>query len=153
VTLCISQNFLRFCHFHAQERRAMVPTASPSREFPSNGSSAEAAQRSLRSSWMSWRRRSNGRSILTYTRGRNWPSARSSPRPGYRCGSATAGLGYASSCQVAPAATGPWACPCRTRRHRVPTCCLIRHLRPHPPRVSLQHDHRPQYDTNMTSLC
>lgn len=125
----------------------MVPTASPSREFPSNGSSAEAAQRSRRSSWMSWRRRSNGRSTQTSTRGKSWPSARSSPRPGYRCGSVTAGLGCASSCRAVPAATGPWACPCLTRHHRVPTCCLIRPLHPHPPRVSSQYCHRPQYCT------
>ena len=145
VALSISQNCLRFSHFHGQERRAMVLTASPSREFPSNGSSAEAARRSPRSSWMSWRRRSNGRSILIYTRGRSWPSVRSSRRPGYRCGSATAGLGCANSCRAVPAATGPWACPCRTRHHRVPTCCLIQPLHPLPPRVSLQYGHRPQY--------
>jgi len=145
VALSISQNCLRFSHFHGQERRATVLTASPSREFPSNGSSAEAARRSPRSSWMSWRRRSNGRSILIYTRGRSWPSVRSSRRPGYRCGSATAGLGCANSCRAVPAATGPWACPCRTRHHRVPTCCLIQPLHPRPPRVSLQYGHRPQY--------
>jgi hypothetical protein len=147
VAPSINQNCLRFSHFHGQERPATVPTASPSREFPSNGSSAEAAQRSPRSSWMSWRRRSNGRSILISTRARSWHSARSSRRPEYRCGSVTAGLDCASSCPVVPAATGPWACPCRTRRHRVPTCCLIRPLHPRPPRVSLQYGHRPQYYT------
>lgn len=148
VALSISQNCWRFSHFHGQERRATVLTASPSREFPSNGSNAEAALRSPRSSWMSWRRRSNGRSILTYTHGRSWPSVRSSRRPGYRCGSATAGRGCASSCQAVPAATGPWACPCRTRRHPVPTCCLIRPLHPLPPRVSLNYGHHSKYYTS-----